>query len=435
MWASWWGVSAAAAVERCSVSKYLVVLRNQSLVRRCGLLASAAIHISLGLALALMTPDRAQDPIGRSNSVVVEVPEEPGASPNDVPLVTETVDRHAIDAGSSPQSVESEIDFEKIAARRDGLFPFVTTDMDFLEGISEQIRANGSGLANPLEARRTTDRLPPLHVTDTELQRTIDRAWSRRSRWKTFAEIAGLLKTHNANTGQVPVVLRAYLDQNLLQLFCDSRTPAVRFWAMVENAAEHIDFIEFVRTFARDHPSSHATTELLFLVDKLAQASRDTLLMLLITDPEQTAIYPTTTSHDRELAGDLHAHYRERLAQLKLKSPEDIRAWYDRLRLRILSTVIATSPDGYRVSDARFLVGEIYFEQGNLTEATAWWEDIRQDPRDGYAEAYSRLLDELRWPDGVRVKQIKYVLQSVDSHWRHSSLERLRQFGRTCDTY
>jgi hypothetical protein len=118
-----------------------------------------------------------------------------------------------------------------------------------------------------------------------------------------------------------------------------------------------------------------------------------------------------------------------------LQSPEDIRDWYDRLRLRILSTVIATSPDGYRRSDARFLIGQIYFERGNLTEAHAWWRDIRHDSRDSYAEAYSRLLDELRWPDGLRVQQIKYVLQSVVSQWRNSSMERLRHFGRTCDSY
>ena len=241
------------------------------------------------------------------------------------------------------------------------------------------------------------------------------------------------MRTHDADAGQAPVVLRAYLDQNLLQLFCDASTPGPRFWTMVENAAEHIDFIEFVRTFTREEPSSVATTEMLFLLDKLAQASRDTLLLLLNTEPEQTTIASAAT-REAQLVRELQAHYRERLAQRQLHSREDVLTWYDDIRLRILSTVIATSPGGYRVSDARFLIGAIHFEQGRVTDATTWWRDIRRDARDSYAAAYSRLLDELQ-SEGVRPRQIEYILQSVYSDWRESSRLRLRHFGRTCDSY
>lgn len=410
--------------------------RNQ-FVRTWALLGSAAVHITLGVSLAFVTWGRALEPSGHPITVVVQVAEELSASPDDLALPPDTSDRNvAIDDVGSSQSAGFDIDFEKIAARQDALFPFVTTDMGFLDRISGEIHATESGLANPFGAQQTTTAdLPPLRISDEELQRTIDRAWSRRSRWNAFVEIAGLLRTHDTDTGQTPAVLRTYLDQNLLQLFCDTSAGAPGFWAMVENAADHIDFIEFVREFTRDHPSSFATTELLFLLDKLAQASRDTLLLLVDPDSEREAVSPPATSDGHELAVRLRAHYWERLQQRQLQSPEDIRDWYDRLRLRILSTVIATSPDGYRRSDARFLIGQIYFEQGNLTEAHAWWRDIRHDSRDSYGDAYSRLLDELKRPDGLRVQQIKYVLQSVVSQWRNSSMERLRHFGRTCDSY
>jgi hypothetical protein len=412
------------------------VPRNQ-IVRICALLGSAAVHVTLGIALAFLTWGRAHESSGHPFTVIVQVPEELGGSRNDLALVPEASNRDVgiDDVAGSLQSAEFDIDFEKISARRDALFPFLTTDMGFLDGINGQIRASESGLANPFGSPQTTTaERPPLRIGDEELQRTIDRAWARRSRWSAFAEVVDLLRTHDANTGQIPAVLRAYLDQNLLQLFCDARGGAPGFWAMVENAADHIDFIEFVREFTRDHPSSFATTELLFLLDKLAQASRDTLLLLVDTEPERDISRPATSDRN-ELALRLRAHYRERLEQRQVQSPEDIRDWYDRLRLRILTTAIATSPDGYRLSDARFLIGQIYFEQGNLTEADAWWRDIRHDSRDSYADAYSRLLDELRWPDGIRVRQIKYVLQSVSSQWRESSMERLRHFGRTCDSY
>jgi hypothetical protein len=105
------------------------------------------------------------------------------------------------------------------------------------------------------------------------------------------------------------------------------------------------------------------------------------------------------------------------------------------VRLRILSTITATTPAGYRAADARFLAGAIHFERGDTPEAIRWWRDIRPDSRDRYVDEYSRLLDELQWPDGIRVKQIAYVLDSVHSRWRASALQRLRYFGRTCESY
>ncbi len=51
-------------------------------------------------------------------------------------------------------------------------------------------------------------------------------------------------------------------------------------WAQLGLAADHVDFIDFVSEYASQHPSSKTTTELLFLVDKLAQASLDALVTL-----------------------------------------------------------------------------------------------------------------------------------------------------------
>jgi hypothetical protein len=127
--------------------------------------------------------------------------------------------------------------------------------------------------------------------------------------------------------------------------------------------------------------------------------------------------------------------YRERLEQRQSSSSDDVRDWYDMVRLRILSTIAATSPHGYRVADARFLAGAIHFEQGDTSEAVRWWPDIRPDSRDRYVDEYSRLLDELQWPERIRPRQIKYILDSVNSRWRTFSLERLRHFGLTCESY
>jgi|SoiMethySBSTD1v2_1073268.scaffolds.fasta_scaffold00049_101 hypothetical protein len=397
------------------------------------LLASAGLHASLGTALILIVshwtpPRRGSD----SYTVAVVVPQVEEPSSLDQPLPQDPKDPSvAIDhTGDPTRPASPDFDIEKLRARRDALFPFLTTDLNFLDRINEQVNGVPSAPTLSFGVESTNARhLPPLRLTESELQQTVDRAWSRRSRWTAFTEIAGLLRTHDADTGQVPSVLRTYLDQNLLQLFCDTGTRVPRLWAMLENAADHADFIDFVGAFTQDRPSSLATTELLFLLDKLAQANRDALLLLVNIDPTQEL-----TSPGQELATALQSHYQERLENRRLSS-RDIKAWYDMVRLRILSTVIATTPNGYRAADARFLAGAIHFERGDTLEAIRSWREIRQDAGDRYVEAYSRLLDELRWPEGIRPRQIEYVLNSVQSRWRSSSLERLRDFGSACDRY
>ena len=52
-------------------------------------------------------------------------------------------------------------------------------------------------------------------------------------------------------------------------------------------AADHADFIELIADYAVRHPSTKATTELLFLLDKLTQASFDALTTLLNTEPRR----------------------------------------------------------------------------------------------------------------------------------------------------
>jgi hypothetical protein len=403
------------------------------------LMASAGLHVTLAIALVLITSmamQQSRPSTAYSIAVVVPPADASDAASSDQPLIADPADRETVvDHTSSPRPANPDVDFEKLRARREALFPFLTTSMDFVDRVNDQVRGAPTALTIPsaLTAQRPST-LPPLSISQSALQGVVDRAWSRRSRWTAFSEIAGLLRTHDPDQGQAPAVLRAYLDQNLLQLFCDAGSRAPRFWTMLENAADHIDFIEFVGEFTRDHPASAVTTELLFLLDKLAQASRDALLLLVSIDPSRE-LDAASPADAFQFAVALQTHYRERLEYRQLNSATGIEAWYDMVRLRILSTVIATSPDRYRVADARFLAGAIHFERGDTQEAVELWREIRPDSGDSYSDEYSRLLEELRWPEGIRVRQIEYIVDSVHSRWRASSLERLRHFGSACDSY
>lgn len=211
---------------------------------------------------------------------------------------------------------------------------------------------------------------------------------------------------------------------------------AQTFWAMLENAADHADFIDFVRRFTRERPFSRTTTELLFLLDELAQGSRDVLLMVLGTNPEQDLRYTAAVNRDgHDLAIDLQRHYAGKLWDRQLGSPAAIQAHYDNLRLRLLSTIADATPGGYRAGDARFLAGEIAFQRGLREDAERWWREIVPDRRDTYVAAYTRILDALDTPGGSSRDALRDILRAEVGRWRMASVDRLRQFGSGCDRF
>ena len=413
--------------------------RRPVLARRLGgLSVSVPLHAA-GITILLFAPTATEAPVETSalsaGRVVTFASTERLPSPGDRPLLEETIAEAS--TGDPPDHGRLDFDIEKVRSRRQALFPFLTTDLNFLDRVDRALESARQSLPNPLaKAERSNGGGSPLSMSDAEVERTIDAAWSRRARWKAFATIAALTTTHDPNTGRASELVRGYLDQNLLQPFCDADTRDPRYWAMLENAADHADFVDFVRTFSRTHPSSRTTTELLFLLDELAQGSRDVLLMLLDTDPNEDL--PETRSKDPEahhLARQLQEYYSAFLSRRGVESARDIHRWFDARRLQLLTTIIDTSPAGYRAGDARYLAGEIAFRQGDLGAARKYWEAIEPDPRDAYFETYTAVLAEMRRPGSPDRTHIARLLQGVYGRWRVDSIDRLRKFGYTCDSF
>jgi hypothetical protein len=337
-------------------------------------------------------------------------------------------------------------DLERIRARRISLFPFLTVDLMFLDGLSGHVRARSEAAPGLRASGVERASRPPLAMSDSQLQQVIDDAWTRRRRWRRFGTIAELLQDHDPDEGRAASLVRAYLDQNLLQPFCayavggvPGRPETIRdpmLWAVLENVSEHLEFIDFVRAFAREHPSSKTTTELLFLLDELLQASRDGLRVLMETDPSRHLSSTAAMSPDAPgLVADLQSHYRGWLARRQLSSTERVNDRYDRLRLRLLRTIIDTTPAQYREADARFLAGTVLFRRGRTDEAREVWADIVPDARDSYVSAYMALKAELGMRSELDTARIQRALDRLHAESWNRSYDRLRQFGKACDTY
>jgi hypothetical protein len=342
----------------------------------------------------------------------------------------------------------------KVAERAQLLFPFVTpgvalrrfaipTERELRETFHDPFARPPQGSSARRRAR------PQLALSSAALQALIDRAWSRRDRWTPFREIAALADAHDPDAGQLPALLHAYHRQNGLQPYVDASTRDPRLWAELGLAADHVEFIGFISAFASAHPGAKATTELLFLLDQLAQANLDALVTLLDTDPSASLEWTREANREAyDLIVDLRRHYASELQRKRLASSQALVAHYDRVRLDILTGLLRTTPRGYRANDARFLIGAIHWRQGNRGDALRAWRAMAVDPTDAYAVSIARILDAIAAETGGDragtdsrettrrlTAQIDAILRAEHGRWVMFSIDRLRQFGFHFDTF
>ena len=332
-------------------------------------------------------------------------------------------------------------DFRKVAARATSLFPFVTRPPDLGGLFSASSSGSGGDFVAPLAPRARISSKPPLVMRDEALQGAVDRAWARRDRWTAFQRILELTKAHHPDDGRLPDLLRGYLDQNLLQPYVDTTIRDPRLWTMLGVAADNTDFVEFIDGYATEQPGTKTATELLFLLDELAQGNHDGLVVLLDTNVGRDLWWTRQTSRDAyDLVVKIQHHYREQLARKGLTTGVGLRAYYDEIRLGILGAILRTTPAGYRASDARFLVGSISWKRGRTAEAVRVWREMIVNLDDSYVTAYTDILDVLGAgldPAGNRVvaARLDGILAAEHQRWLKFSEARLKKFGYAVDAF
>jgi hypothetical protein len=329
-------------------------------------------------------------------------------------------------------------DFSKVANRATVLFPFLTSTPS-LDRVTAPARSQThTRLPNPLAQPPSDEHKPPLVLGDAALQSVVDKSWSRRDRWRVFHAVAVLANAHSPNQGRLPALLGAYVAQNGLQPYIDAATRDPRLWVELGLAADHADFIDFVSRFASRNPSTKATTELLFLLDKLAQGSLDALTTLMDTDPSEDLRWTRDANGEAYRAiVTIRDHYRLLLERRGLMSGQALRAHYDGVRLAILESILFTTPGAYRAGDARFLIGAIYWRQGRAASARRVWKDISVDPGDRYVIASTEIAAAMRAAEerGLDARRINRILEYEHGRWVSFSFDRLWEFGYRFDTF
>jgi hypothetical protein len=404
--------------------------------------ASFSVHLAVAVTVIWFSAAA----LRHAPEVVVAKPAPPRtAAPLDEPKPMEAKTSPSEPTFDLPENLESfaiempnfSFDFSKVANRATSLFPFLTHDVLFqpIQAVAE--RAMERGLPNPY-ARTSSHGLPPLLMSDRAIQHMVDKTWSRRERWRLFEPLTKYAGRYSANEGAWPEILRRYREQNLLQPYVESHVRDPRLWVMLGISADHRDFYEFISTYVARHPSTKASTELLFMLDELAQGSRDTLLTLLDVNVDRD-LYWTRRANlaaVRTLDG-VQWYYRKWLAARGITSSDAVQLLYDNVRLRILSAIVNSTPNGYREDDARFLIGSIYWKNGRAEDAVHWWHEMQLERTQQYAGSSEAVLNVIRgvqW-QAVDAARIKDILTAERRRWTDFWWKRVRQFGYTFETF
>lgn len=330
-------------------------------------------------------------------------------------------------------------DIERIGGHFQVLFPFVNPGLAvdaFFPSLPSPTRLTFESPYKKAPADRPDTKNRRLTLNAAALQALVDKSWTRARRWHAFDPIRQLTIDGDPHDAALATLLALYRDQNALQPYADGAVRDLRLWAQLGLAADHVDFIGFIRGYAAAHPSTKVTTELLFLLDTLAQANADALAVLVETD-QPADLEWTKETHPRAylLARDIQRYYAPDIVRLGLTSRPAIEAFYDRDRLAILTRILQTTPDGYRADDARFLAGEILWKEGRSEAALRTWREMTEGPSEAtYATVIAQLRAAVRaaTPDK---RNIRFILSNQQGRWAAFSDDRLRRFGYRVDTY
>jgi hypothetical protein len=401
---------------------------------------SAALHGAVVVCLVWSTyvpPSRAQQKAARQTEVVLLPPSEDSQFPGLKPVERSRGGARLDDLRSEGQIAGADVD--RIGGHLFVLFPFVNPGLA-LDAFFPSIPSFSRLVFENPYARRPAERVPQkrdrLAMTPAQLQALVDKSWTRAHRWKAFAPIRQLIQNGNADDERLAALIALYRDQNALQPYADGSVRDLRLWAQLGLAADHADFIGFIRGYAAAHPSTKVTTELLFLIDTLAQANADALAVLVETNQPGDLEW-TKETHPRAflLAREIQRVYARDIVRLGLTSRPAIEEFYGRGRLSILTRILATTPDGYRADDARFLMGEVLWNQGRTDDALSVWRTMTAGPSDAtYAIVIAQLRDAVR-PAKPDARNIRFILRNQQGRWMSFSDDRLRRFGYRADAY
>lgn len=310
--------------------------------------------------------------------------------------------------------------------------PIITNSQKFIEGLPHGFYYFGSAI---------TTALPPLLLSDKEMQKIIDQAYTQENYFEKYKKfIIPYIEDYHPNEGRLPELIHMYTYQNDKYIYAYDGVVG-RINNGLDFALQGENFFNYSRNFIQRYPSTRVSTELLFQTETNATANLGDLIVLLTAknyennqklDKNITKLQDYYTNKfglkligitDEEITNKINIQITDELIDGVIEE-------YDQLRLSYMEHVRKYSPDNYRVGDSWFRSGLIKFKRYKSEEAIELWKQGKPNEEDTYKNTYAQILNVIDSNIGwSRINKIGQILDEYNIQRNYFIAKRSMKLG------
>lgn len=203
----------------------------------------------------------------------------------------------------------------------------------------------------------------PLSMPREERMKYLDKTLPKRKE-DQLSEFISRYMNYNPNEGDLPVFVRDLYYENLQRLAYNFSSDPTYF--TIDYFQENLnkeDFLKNSLSLYSEFKNSKVGSEILFTLENIYEIQERALILYF--QNMQSLPYLSEESKKQlrvEVIRRVVEKYKKILKEKNIQSIADVHDLYFRKRIEIMDTLLANTPDHYRVKDAIFEKGRIYWE-------------------------------------------------------------------------
>ena len=234
--------------------------------------------------------------------------------------------------------------------------------------IIEQFRKNESSDYNSVSISNvesnTNFSKPVLKLSKNERQKYLDDSITLEKE-QIFENFQNKFMSYDPNKGDLPIFVRELYYENLQRLAYFFSSDDTYFSIdYLQEALNKEDFLKNAMSYLSELQGTKTATELLYIIENIYEIQKRTVQIYFENKAKIKNLPPEYDNQIRvETLKRNVSKYDKIMSKKQIKNFEDASQLYEKKRIEILDYLIKTTPKNYRVADALFLKGNIYWER------------------------------------------------------------------------
>ncbi len=264
-----------------------------------------------------------------------------------------------------------------------------------------------------------------LVLADSEMQGILDGLITKPKNVQ-FYEIRKYAERYHPDEGDLPKLMQRFYFENIVRLAYDTLTifeDSLISYTIdyFEEQLNEKELFDYALGYIREHQGSKTSVEFLFILENLFAIHKQALENMFNSyniAKEERLLFKDDSMLTTIIS--VYERYTNSLRENGLDTEEKILQEYDNTKIKILEQIIKTTPNGYRLDDALYKMGLVYWLQENNNQAIEYWKMIG-DTNITYSTMNRAIAEE-------DINAIKEFLQEQDKNRYNFLDQRLRKF-------